>query len=309
MHYSVIIPAYNEAESLTPLWDELSGAMKNLGEAWEAIIVDDGSTDTSPDIIKSLADKHSEITSIRFIKNKGKAAAIQAGFDAAKGKIVITLDADLQDDPSEIKRLVAKLEEGYDLVTGYKADRQDPFHKTIPSFFFNGMIRWLSGVPVRDINSGLKVYRSEVTKEMQIYGDQHRFIPILAHAAGFKVTEVPVNHRPRQYGKSKYGFSRFTRGFLDILTVTFLTRFLKRPLHLFGSIGLIFFLLGVIFSGYLSFIHFAYGQSIGDRPLLLLGILLILAGIQLISTGLIAELLTYYRQQELHQLTARKDRE
>ncbi len=309
MQYSVIIPAYNESESLKLLWQELIVAMKKLDAPWEAIIVDDGSTDTSPDILKNLTNTHAEMYVIRFSKNRGKAAALQAGFDAAKGKTIITLDADLQDDPAEIGRLIEKLNAGYDLVTGYKINRQDPIHKTVPSYFFNKLIRILSGVPVRDINSGLKAYRQPVIKQVRIYGDLHRFIPILAHADGFRVTEIDVNHRPRQFGKSKYGMGRFTRGLLDIVTVTFLTRFLKRPLHLFGGVGLVFLGIGLVSSIYLSVLHFAYGQSIGNRPLLLLGILLILAGIQLISTGLIAELVTYYLQRPSNQPNSLKQRE
>ncbi len=268
--------------------------MAALQGPWEAIFIDDGSSDDSAQILNRLAKQHSQLKVIQFRHNEGKAAALQTGFAAAEGAIIITLDADLQDDPQEIATLLAKLNQGYDLVTGFKAERQDPIHKTLPSYFFNATVRKIAGVPLRDINSGLKAYRRPVVETMTLYGELYRFIPILAINRGFKVTEVPVHHRPRQFGQSKYGISRFLRGFLDIFTITFLTRFVKRPLHLFGTLGLIFFTLGFIACVYLSFIHFAFQSSIGDRPLLLFGVLFVIAGIQLISTGLIAELITYY---------------
>lgn len=294
--YTIVIPTYNEQDSLQPLWQELRQVIAAIPATWEVIFVDDGSTDDSATIVKKLKQqaKTIKISLIRFRKNRGKAAALQAGFQEANGEVIFTLDADLQDDPQEIPQLIAKLDEGYDLVSGYKQHRHDPFHKTIPSHFFNSLVRWISGTSLRDINSGLKAYRQTVVKSLSIYGELYRFIPILAISEGFRVTEIPVNHRPRQYGKSKYGISRFIRGLLDLFTVTLLTKFTKRPLHLFGPLGLIFLLVGTALCVHLSYIHFAVDAKIGDRPLLLLGVLLIIAGIQLICTGLVAELITHY---------------
>ena len=293
MEYSVVIPLRDEAESLPKLWEELSLVMDGLGGAWEAVFINDGSTDGSAAFLNDLRHKDKRVQLITFRKNEGKAAGLQAGFRQAKGKFVITMDADLQDDPAEVPNLLAKLNQGYDLVSGYKKERHDPFHKTIPSRIFNGMVRQLSGLKLHDINCGLKIYRREVVEELFLYGDLYRFIPIIAHNQGFRVGEIDVNHRPRLYGKSKYGFGRFMRGLLDLFTVTFLHRFMRRPLHLFGTLGLLLVAIGVVISSYLSVLH-AIGKQISDRPLLTLGVLCIISGIQLISTGLIGELITYY---------------
>ncbi len=295
--YSLVIPLYNEDGSLKKLWLEIKTEMAKLSDSWEAIFINDGSTDKSLLVLQDLANLNPEVKIINFKHNRGKADALQAGFSQAAGGIVITLDADLQDDPKEFPNLINKLNEGYDLVSGYKKNRHDPIHKTIPSFFFNALIRKMSGVKMKDINSGLKAYRAEVVKSIGVYGELYRFIPVLAVNKGFKIAEIPVHHRPREFGVSKYGISRFVRGFLDLFTVVFLTKFVKRPLHLFGSLGLIFLFVGLVMSLYLTFIHFFAGANIGDRPLLLFGILFIIAGIQLISTGLIAELITYYVYQ------------
>ncbi|HXH26523.1 MAG TPA: glycosyltransferase family 2 protein [Candidatus Acidoferrum sp.] len=293
MDFSVVIPLRDEAESLPKLWDELCTVMDGLGGSWEAVFINDGSTDGSAAFLSDLRRRDKRAQVIQFRKNEGKAAGLQAGFRAAKGKFVITMDADLQDDPAEVPNLLAKLNEGYDLVSGYKKDRHDPFHKTIPSRVFNGMVRRLSGLKLHDINCGLKIYRREVVEELFLYGDLYRFIPIIAHNQGFRVGEIDVNHRPRLYGKSKYGFGRFMRGLLDLFTVTFLHRFVRRPLHLFGTLGLLLVAIGVLISSYLSVLH-ALGKPISDRPLLTLGVLCIISGVQLISTGLIGELITYY---------------
>lgn len=295
--YSLVIPLYNEADSLQKLWSEIKISMDKISSDWEAVFINDGSTDNSLAVLTDLEHNNSQIKIINFRHNRGKADALQAGFNEVMGDIVITLDADLQDDPKEFSNLINKLNSGYDLVSGYKKDRHDPFHKTIPSFFFNALIRKLSGVKMKDINSGLKAYRREVVKDVGVYGELYRFIPVLAANKGYKIAEIPVHHRPREFGVSKYGISRFVRGFLDLFTVIFLTKFIKRPLHLFGSIGLLFLIAGLIMTVYLTIIHFVYRASIGDRPLLLFGILFIIAGIQLISTGLIAELITYYVYQ------------
>jgi glycosyltransferase involved in cell wall biosynthesis len=292
--YSLVIPLYNEAQSLQPLWQEIKKEMDGLSKNWQAIFINDGSSDNSLEILQKLSVENGQILIINFNHNRGKANALQAGFNAAEGEIVITLDADLQDDPQEFTNLIDKIKSGFDLVSGYKKDRHDPIHKTIPSFFFNALIRKMSGIKFRDINSGLKAYRKEVIKEINIYGELYRFIPILAADNGYKITEIPVHHRSRKFGKSKYGVSRFVRGLLDLFTVIFLTKFLKRPLHLFGSIGLIFFSIGLVVSIYLTILHIIYGSIVGHDPLLIFGVLLLIAGIQLISTGLIAELITYY---------------
>ncbi len=294
MKYSVVIPIFNESDSLKILWKELVVVMNKLEPDWETIFINDGSTDTSLEILNSLAVRNKSIKVINFHKNQGKAAALQAGFQASQGEVVITLDADLQDDPKEIPKLMVTLNQGYDLVSGHKKNRHDPLSKTIPSYFFNALIRQTSGVQLHDINSGFKVYRRNVVKKLSIYGELYRFIPLLAVNEGFKVTETVVNHRQRQFGKSKYGASRMLRGFLDLFTMAFLTKFIKRPLHLFGTIGLMFLMLGIGISIYMTYLHFVLSQSVGDRPLLLFGILFIIAGIQLLSTGLIAELITYY---------------
>ncbi len=294
---SVIIPLYNEEGSLKPLWERLSSVLKTLNASWEVLFVDDGSTDNSYQIIQAIASKDRHIKIIHYTQNRGKAAVLQSGFQACQGKIVITMDADLQDDPHEIPKLLTALDKGYDLVSGWKKERHDPWHKTMPSFFFNGMIRIFSRLKIHDINCGFKAYRQIVVKNIAVYGELYRFIPLLAINEGFKVGEVPVRHHPRRFGQSKYGIRRFLRGFMDLVTVLFLTNFMKRPLHLFGPIGALLFLLGFVFCAYLTFVHFAYNQSVGDRPLLLFGILFILTGLQLIFTGLIAELITYHAHQ------------
>jgi glycosyltransferase involved in cell wall biosynthesis len=278
--------------------------MEKLSKQWEVIFVDDGSSDGSAALITKLKKSNKQIKSIHFRKNQGKAAALQAGFKEAKGNIVITMDADLQDDPAEIPNLVAKLREGYDLVSGYKKERHDPFHKTIPSHVFNSMVRGLSGLKLHDVNCGLKAYRSDVIKHLFIYGDLYRFIPIIAHNEGFRVSEIDVNHRPRLYGKSKYGFSRFMRGLLDLCTVTFLNKFVRRPLHFFGSLGLLSILLGVSLSAYLTITHFVVGNINHHQPLLTVAVILIIAGLQLVSTGLVGELITYYAHHARHQQQA-----
>jgi glycosyltransferase involved in cell wall biosynthesis len=299
--YSLVIPLYNEAESLRPLWAQITPVMKRLGKDWEAVFINDGSTDGSDAVLAELAAANKNIKVISFPRNRQKAAALQEAFRIVGGEIVITLDADLQDDPAEFPRLIDRLNEGYDLVVGYKKDRHDPFHKTIPSRFFNAMIRKMSGLGIHDINCGLKAYRRETLENLHIYGELYRFIPVLIASQGFRVTELAVHHRPRLYGKSKYGFSRFLRGFLDLFTVMFLTKFIKRPLHLFGPLGLLLCLVGILISLTMTYDHFALHEIVGRRPLLFFGILFIIAGIQLISTGLIAELVTYYSHRRERQ--------
>jgi glycosyltransferase involved in cell wall biosynthesis len=295
LKYSIIIPVFNEEDSLKPLWKQLKPIIATLG-SWEVIFINDGSRDSSLKILKELQASEPGIELIHFSQNQGKAAALQAGFHRAQGEIAVTMDADLQDDPKEIPKLIMTLGEEFDLVSGWKKDRKDPWHKTIPSFFFNGLIRLVSGVKLHDINCGFKAYKKDVIKNLTIYGEIYRFIPILAVHNGFRVGELPVKHHPRKFGKSKYGISRFIRGLLDLFTVLFLTKFMKRPLHLFGPIGIFLFAAGFLICLHLSYAHFVWNETIGDRPLLLLGVLFIILGIQLVFTGLLAELVTYYAQ-------------
>ena len=295
--YSIVVPAFNEAESLMPFLAELTAVMTKLHQPWELIVVNDGSTDATAATLVHLQAQYRQLSVVTFGRNRGKAAGLSAGFAAARGQILVTLDADLQDDPAELPKLVAKLEQGFDLVTGRKANRQDPLDKTVPSRVINGLARWLTGVAVRDSNSGFKAYRREVVEHIPIYGELYRFIPILAASEGFAVTEVPVHHRPRRFGRSKYGASRFIRGAFDLLTVTVLIRFLRRPLHLFGTLGMILVLAGLAISADLTYLHFVAHQSVGDRPLLAFGILFLISGLQLVCTGLLAELLVYLHQR------------
>jgi glycosyltransferase involved in cell wall biosynthesis len=297
MDISIVVPVFNEAESLRELHDQLSASCAKQGLDWELILVDDGSTDASWQIISQLASGDSRVKGLRFRRNFGKAAALSAGFRTAAGRLILTMDADLQDDPSEIGRLIAKLDEGYDLVNGWKKKRHDPWHKTIPSKFFNGFVGFLTGVKLHDHNCGLKLMKCEVASEIRLYGERHRFIPVLADARGFRVSELPVNHRPRQHGKSKYGMRRFVRGFLDLLTIKFLTGYGQRPQHLLGGLGLLFFALGALGLTYLAVLWCLMNvfemlpvEPIGGRPLLLYSLGSLLLGAQGISLGLIAEL-------------------
>ncbi len=298
MSYSIIIPVYNEEESLPTLFSEIKKVIIRDLKSFELIFIDDGSTDKSLKVIeeiKNRAELPVKIISLR--SNQGKSAALMAGFRQASGDFIITMDADLQDDPKEIWPLIDKLNEGYDLVSGYKKNRHDPINKTIPSRIFNYLVRKTTGVSLHDINCGLKIYRQEVTRSLILYGELYRFIPVLAASAGFNITEIQVNHRPRKYGKSKFGASRFVRGLLDLLTVIVQTKFIRRPLHFFGPTGILSITAGTIICLYLSYIRIFDHQSIGKRPLLLLGIFLIIAGIQIISTGIVAEIITYYYQR------------
>jgi glycosyltransferase involved in cell wall biosynthesis len=294
---SLVIPIHNEEQSLEMLHQRITTVVEGLTDHYEILFINDGSTDGSASVLERLwrSDKHVKVLQLR--RNFGKAAALAVGFEEAKGDIVITMDADLQDDPEEIPRLVACLRDGYDVVSGWKQDRQDPPSKTLPSRLFNWVVSRTTGLKLHDFNCGFKAYRREVVKNVRLYGELHRFIPALAHGQGFRVTELPVKHHPRRFGKSKYGIERLLRGFFDLMTVLFLTRYLKKPLHLFGSIGLLVFVVGMIINFYLVWLKIQ-GQSIGTRPLLSLGVLMVLVGIQLFCTGLIAELLIYLHQRD-----------
>ncbi|MCL5959217.1 MAG: glycosyltransferase family 2 protein [Chloroflexi bacterium] len=287
---TVVVPVYNEAESLKPLYAQLAGAMQD-GES-EVIFVDDGSSDGSFQVLQGLHEMDPRVKAIRFRRNFGKTAALMAGFKLARGQKVVTIDADLQDDPAEITNLCSKLDEGYDLVSAWRARRIDPWSKRLPSSIFNWIVRSLTGIHLHDFNCGLKAYRSEVVEDLRLYGELHRFIPVLANWKGFKVAEVPVNHRPRKYGRSKYGAKRLAAGLLDFAQVLFLTSYMRSPLRLFGTIGLTVFAVGLIFFAYLVALWFS-GESIGQRPLLILSVLMMVAGLQLFITGLIGEMLRH----------------
>ena len=288
---SAVVPVLNEVDSLGELYAELSAVADAHGLSLELVFVDDGSADGSWEKIEELARTDSRVRGIRFRRNFGKAAGLGAGFNAAGGEIIVTLDADLQDDPHEIPKLLAALDGGLEAVTGWKRRRHDPWHKVWPSRIFNRMIGWLTGVRLHDHNCGLKAYRREVVSEVRLYGELHRFIPVLAHARGFRVGEVEVNHRPRRHGQSKYGARRFLRGFLDLLTVSFLTGYEQRPLHFLGSIGVLAFSLGILGAGYLAVLWCLGHRPIGDRPLLTYSFMSMVVGTHMIALGFLAELM------------------
>lgn len=292
MMISFVIPAYNEEESLRELYERIIANMDPTGHSCEIIFVDDGSTDKSLDVLKALHEEDPRVKVIQFRRNFGKAAALMAGFAQAEGEIIFTMDADLQDDPVEIPRFLEKLGDGYDLVTGWKYPRLDPITKTAPSKLANFAIRLGSGMDLHDFNCGYKAMRAEVARELKLYGELHRYIPVLANWRGFNVTEIKVKHHPRQFGKSKYGLRRLSRGLFDFITVVYLTRFTRRPLHFFGWMGLISLAFGMVIDGYLSVI-WLMGEPIGHRPLLTLGTLLIIIGAQFFTLGLLAEMVSY----------------
>lgn len=288
---SIIVPLYNEQDNLEPLLDRIVETLSRMDRSYEVIFIDDGSSDGSFEVIQRLHDRHQGVRAVQFRKNHGKSAALAVGFQEARGEVIITMDADLQDDPEEIPNLISKLEEGYDLVSGWKYKRHDPITKTLPSKLFNRVTCLISGIRIHDINCGLKAYRREVTESIQVYGELHRYLPVLAHWKGFRIAEIKVRHHPRLHGRSKFGAGRFVKGFLDLVTVTFLTQFTRRPMHLFGVLGLILFLVGLIINLYLTWL-WLHGIGIGHRPLLFLGILLVMVGVQFLLMGLIGEMIT-----------------
>lgn len=289
---SIVIPLYNEVESLPELYDQIKEVVRTNRYNYEIIFVDDGSTDGSLDVLKKIRQNDKNVKIISFRRNYGKSAALAIGFEYAKGDVVITMDADLQDDPHEIPNLLKKLNEGFDLVSGWKKKRYDPLTKTIPSRIFNFVVSTLSGIKIHDFNCGLKAYKKSVTQDIKVYGELHRYLPVLAHWAGYKIGEIVVQHHPRKYGKTKFGVSRFLKGFLDLLTVMFTTRYFKRPLHLFGTVGLAVFLLGFGITFYLSLLKLIENISLSNRPLFILGVMLTIVGVQFISIGLLGEMIT-----------------
>jgi glycosyltransferase involved in cell wall biosynthesis len=305
---SVVIPLLNEEESLRELASRLHEVLMPMtnGE-YEVLFIDDGSTDNSYHVLQSLNRENTRFHAIRFRRNYGKSAALAVGFSRAEGDIVITMDADLQDDPSELPALCEKIHSGYDLVSGWKKKRYDPWHKTMPSKLFNAVTSRMSGITLHDFNCGLKAYRRDVVKTLQVYGDMHRYLPALAHWEGFRVTEIPVQHHPRKFGYSKFGISRFVSGFLDLLTVLATTRYIKRPLHLFGTIGVLMGLLGFGVASYLSIEWFLGKTSLSNRPLLLLAMLLIFVGVQLVSMGLLGEMIVKNTARGIEQYSIREE--
>ncbi len=303
---SIIIPLFNEVESLTELHANITAVMKNLGKSYEICFVDDGSTDGSFELLENIHRNDPHVVAFQFEKNFGKSIALAYGFHVARGEYVITMDADLQDDPAEIPKLIEKIDEGFDLVSGWKKKRNDPLNKTLPSRFFNAVTRWTTRIRIHDFNCGLKIYRRKVVKKLRLYGELHRYIPVLAYYVGYKVGEVVVKHHPRKYGKTKFGFSRFLNGFFDLFTVLFLSKYISRPLHLFGMLGLLFFLLGVAINGYLSVLWFM-GTGIGQRPLFFLGILLTILGIQFGSIGLLGEMIANYQRRQEEQFFIKRE--
>lgn len=296
---SVVVPLYNERESLPELHRQLSEVLCQLEKPVEIIFVDDGSTDGSFDILRELHGRDPQVRVYQFRRNYGKSAALAVGFKKARGRVIVTLDADLQDDPKEIPGLLAKLEEGYDLVSGWKKHRRDSLSKRLSSKIFNQVTGLLTGLRIHDINCGLKAYRREVTEAINVYGQLHRFLPVLAHWEQFRVGELVVEHHPRKFGKSKFGVSRYTAGLFDLVTVLFITRYTRRPLHLFGLAGLLCFLAGFGISAYLAFERLFLGEYLTNRPLLFLGILLIIVGVQFVSIGLLGEMITESRKDRM----------
>lgn len=297
---SFVVPVRNEEESVAKLASEISSVCKKIRKDFEIIFIDDGSTDSTFNQVKKLAKATKNIHVYRLRGWFGKSTALTVGFNQAKGDIVFTMDGDLQDNPAEIPNFLKKMGEGYDLVSGWKKTRHDPISKTLPSKIINFAVRILTGLKLHDINCGFKAYRSEVVKDLNIYGDLYRFIPVLADRKRFRIAEIAVNHRARKFGKSKYGWKRFFVGFLDLLTVFFLARYLRRPGHFFGTTGAVLLGSGAVIGLYITYLRVTTGSIQFRYPLLFLGVLLIILGIQLIMTGLLADMILFYSERETH---------
>ncbi len=295
---SVVIPLYNEEKSLAELHNRIILSLQSLSSSYELIFVDDGSTDNSFSVIRDLHKKDDRVKAIRFRKNFGKASALSAGFKEAEGTTIVTIDADLQDLPEEIPTLIKKMDEGYDLVSGWKFKRKDPLLRRIASRLFNSVTSFYTGVKIHDFNCGLKCYRREVIEELDLYGELHRYIPAIANWKGFKVGEAKINHQPRIHGKSKFGSERYLRGLFDLLTIIMLTKYPEKPLHFFGLLGTILSFAGLAINFYMAILRLS-GKWIGNRPLLLLGILLLILGIQFIFFGLMGELIVFSSQKDI----------
>jgi len=303
---SVLVPVLDEAGTVEELASRVAAVLDGSGRSFEIVFVDDGSRDGTPERILVARAADPRVKLVRLRRNFGKAAALTAGFDHTRGSIVVTMDGDLQDDPEEIPRLLSELEAGpFDLVSGWKRDRRDPIGKTVPSRLFNWVTRKLAQVDLHDFNCGFKAYRREVLEEVPVYGELHRYIPVLASRRGFRVGELAVRHHARKSGVSKYGWDRFYKGLLDLLTVLFITKYTRRPLHLFGLIGLISFGAGFLIDAWLAFLWAFRGESLSQRPLLFLGVLLMLAGLQVLTTGLLAEMTTHktFRRRDSYSVS------
>lgn len=307
LEVSVLVPVLDEEGTVQELADRVGTVLEGLGRSFEIIFIDDGSRDGTVERIRQAHASDSRVRLVRLRRNFGKAAALSAGFDSASGRLVVTMDGDLQDHPEEIPRMLAALEEGdLDLVSGWKRTRHDPVSKRYPSKLYNWVTRRLAKVELHDFNCGFKVYRREVLERVAIYGELHRYIPVLAHEQGFRVGEIEVEHHPRTSGVSKYGWDRFYKGLLDLITVLFITRYARRPLHLFGVVGLIFLGAGFLINSYLAILWFQ-GEWLSNRPLLLLGTLLMVMGIQILTTGLLGEMITFknFRRRDSYSVRER----
>ena len=297
---SIVIPLYNESENINTLFEAIMPIVSSLGKRAEVIFVDDGSTDGTYEQLKKIQASEPSVWVIRFRRNFGQAAAFSAGFDLARGSIIVTMDGDLQNDPADIPLLIDKIDQGYDIVSGWRVKRKDNFiTRRLPSMIANSLISWVTGVKLHDYGCSLKAYREEVVKNIRLYGELHRFIPAIASWMGIQVAEVPVNHFPRLHGRSKYGLGRTMRVMLDLITVKFLLNYATRPLQLFGLAGMFSFMIGLAISGYLTILRLFYGVGLSDRPILLLGVLLIILGVQLVLMGLLGELIvrSYHESQ------------
>ncbi|MFC1680173.1 glycosyltransferase family 2 protein [Pseudomonadota bacterium] len=295
---SVVIPVFEEEETVALLHNRLTSVLERLNCTYELLFINDGSLDSTARELNALCEKDPRVGVVHFRRNFGKSSALDAGFKRARGRTVVTIDADLQDDPEELPRLLADLEKGNDVVIGWKKERNDPAAKTLPSRIFNSVTGWISGLRIHDMNSGLKVYRHRALEGLDLYGEMHRFIPVLLYWRGFVISEIPVKHHPRQFGESKYGWGRLVKGAFDLLTVTMETRYSTRPLHLFGGVGLVFGTAGFLILAYLTVLWFAGYGPIGNRPLLLLGLLLTVVGVQFVSMGLLGELVIRSQQSK-----------
>jgi glycosyltransferase involved in cell wall biosynthesis len=293
---SIVIPVLNEREALPELFEEVRTTCSSLGRSWEAVLVDDGSTDGSWEVIEDLARAHPEVRAVKLRRNFGKSAALAVGFAQTRGNRVVTLDGDGQDDPAEIPALLDELDRDYDLVSGWKRERRDPAVRRWASRVFNFVTSRLSGIRMHDMNCGLKAYRGDCARSLELYGELHRFTPVLAAQQGWRVSEIAVHHRPRRHGRSRFGPERYARGLFDLITVIFIGRYQNRPLHLFGGVGLVLMLIGVGICVYLTIIKIG-GAAIGERPLLFLGVLLVVVGIQLGTLGLLGQMLALTRRE------------
>ena len=292
---SCVIPAYNEAESLPHLWERLRPVLEQFQD-WEVIVVSDGSTDGTNEVVKKMSEQDQRVQLVLLRRNQGKSAALMAGFQATSGEIIVTLDADLQDEPTEIPKLLEKLESGpYDMVGGWKKERHDPFVKVVSSKVFNALANHITGTHFHDLNCGFKIYRREAALALDLYGDLYRFIPILVASQGFRVTEMPVKHNAREHGQSKYGLR--LNGVFDLISLSLITNYRWRPLHFFGRWGAFAFTIGILILLYLVVVHFM-GQAIGDRPLLIFGVLFVLTGLQLLFTGLLGDLILHHGRKK-----------